>query len=158
MESFDELGVTPDLVDALAAEGIEVPTDFQSAAIPVLLRTTSMTMAALRTAEFRALQTRLDSGRLKGLFLMHLKKDLKVLERDWIDCNDPKQQSDTGDGEPTSYGINRGYQGLLANVRTDLDSFHDAEAFALMTSGCHMVRKGFVKSIDSFEIWRSTCF
>jgi ATP-dependent RNA helicase DeaD len=38
MESFDELGVTPDLVDALAAEGIEVPTDFQSAAIPVLLR------------------------------------------------------------------------------------------------------------------------
>ncbi len=36
MESFDELGVTPDLVDALAAEGIEVPTDFQSAAIPRL--------------------------------------------------------------------------------------------------------------------------
>jgi ATP-dependent RNA helicase DeaD len=38
MESFDELGVTPELVEALAAEGIEEPTPFQAAAIPVLLR------------------------------------------------------------------------------------------------------------------------
>ena len=38
MESFEELGVTPELVDALTAEGIEVPTEFQRAAIPVLLR------------------------------------------------------------------------------------------------------------------------
>ncbi len=38
MESFEELGVTPELVEALAAEGIEVPTAFQAAAIPVLLR------------------------------------------------------------------------------------------------------------------------
>ena len=38
MESFEELGVTPELVDALTAEGIEVPTEFQGAAIPVLLR------------------------------------------------------------------------------------------------------------------------
>jgi ATP-dependent RNA helicase DeaD len=38
MESFDELGVTPELVDALTAEGIEVPTAFQGAALPVLLR------------------------------------------------------------------------------------------------------------------------
>lgn len=38
MESFEELGVSPELVDALASEGIEVPTEFQGAAIPVLLR------------------------------------------------------------------------------------------------------------------------
>ncbi len=38
MESFDELGVTPELVEALTAEGIEVPTAFQGSAIPVLLR------------------------------------------------------------------------------------------------------------------------
>ena len=38
MESFEELGVTPELVDALTTEGIEAPTEFQSAAIPVLLR------------------------------------------------------------------------------------------------------------------------
>lgn len=38
MTSFDELGVAPELVEALVAEGIEVPTAFQEAAIPVLLR------------------------------------------------------------------------------------------------------------------------
>ncbi len=38
MQLFDELGVAPELVDALTSEGIEVPTDFQCAAIPVLLR------------------------------------------------------------------------------------------------------------------------
>jgi ATP-dependent RNA helicase DeaD len=38
MESFEELGVTPELVDALTAEGVEVATEFQDAAIPVLLR------------------------------------------------------------------------------------------------------------------------
>jgi ATP-dependent RNA helicase DeaD len=38
MDSFDELGVTPELVDALTAEGIERPTEFQAAAIPVLVR------------------------------------------------------------------------------------------------------------------------
>lgn len=38
MESFEELGVDLELVDALTAEGIEIPTEFQAAAIPVLLR------------------------------------------------------------------------------------------------------------------------
>lgn len=38
MESFDELGVAPELAEALMAEGIESPSDFQAAAIPVLLR------------------------------------------------------------------------------------------------------------------------
>ena len=38
MESFEDLGVTPELVEALAAEGIETPTAFQATAIPVLLR------------------------------------------------------------------------------------------------------------------------
>ncbi len=38
MPSFDELGVAPELVEALVAEGIEIPTAFQEAAIPVLLR------------------------------------------------------------------------------------------------------------------------
>ncbi|MGD2121823.1 MAG: DEAD/DEAH box helicase, partial [Gemmatimonadota bacterium] len=38
MDSFEELGVAPELVDALIAEGIETPTEFQRAAIPVLLR------------------------------------------------------------------------------------------------------------------------
>jgi len=42
MESFAELGVSPELVDALLAEGIETPTEFQEAAIPVLQRGNSL--------------------------------------------------------------------------------------------------------------------
>ena len=42
MESFNELGVAPELVEVLSAEGIETPTDFQSAAIPVLVRGNSL--------------------------------------------------------------------------------------------------------------------
>jgi len=42
MPSFDEMGLLPELVEALAAEGIEVPTDFQESAIPVLLRGNSL--------------------------------------------------------------------------------------------------------------------
>lgn len=46
MDSFEELGVTPELVDALTAEGIEVPTEFQAAAIPVLVRGNPVLAAA----------------------------------------------------------------------------------------------------------------
>ena len=42
MESFDELGVAPELVDALVADGVEIPTEFQVAAIPVLTRGNSL--------------------------------------------------------------------------------------------------------------------
>jgi ATP-dependent RNA helicase DeaD len=36
MDSFEDLGISPELLDGLAAEGFEIPTPFQRAAIPVL--------------------------------------------------------------------------------------------------------------------------
>ena len=45
MESFDEIDVAPDLVEALAAEGIERPTALQEAAIPVLRRGNNLVLA-----------------------------------------------------------------------------------------------------------------
>jgi ATP-dependent RNA helicase DeaD len=38
MESFEELGLSPELVESLAAEGAEIPTSLQKKAIPVLAR------------------------------------------------------------------------------------------------------------------------
>lgn len=46
MESFDELNLSAELVDALAAEGYETPTELQSAAVPVLLRGHSLVAEA----------------------------------------------------------------------------------------------------------------
>jgi ATP-dependent RNA helicase DeaD len=42
MASFEELGVAPELVEALAAEGIETPSAFQESALPVLFRENSL--------------------------------------------------------------------------------------------------------------------
>lgn len=46
MESFEELGLPEELVDALTSEGIERPTPLQEAAIPVLRRGNNLLLAA----------------------------------------------------------------------------------------------------------------
>lgn len=46
MESFDDLGLGPELVEALAAQGIERPTPFQEAALPVVRRGNNLVGAA----------------------------------------------------------------------------------------------------------------
>jgi ATP-dependent RNA helicase DeaD len=46
MRSFEELGLSAELTEALAAEGIERPTSLQEAAIPVLLRGNNILLAA----------------------------------------------------------------------------------------------------------------
>lgn len=46
MESFEDLGLRPELVEALSAEGIEVPTAFQRDAIPVIRRGNNLVGAA----------------------------------------------------------------------------------------------------------------
>lgn len=45
-ESFEDLGLGPELVEALAAEGIERPTPLQEAAVPVLRRGHNLVLAA----------------------------------------------------------------------------------------------------------------
>jgi len=46
VDSFEDLEVAPELVEALAAEGIERPTPIQSDAIPVLLQGNNLVLAA----------------------------------------------------------------------------------------------------------------
>ncbi len=122
----------------------------------VLLRTTSMLQARVRTAQYREVESRLKTGRLKGLLFVHLKKDLEVEPRDWIGCDNPKEMTAAESFRQrlqlTSYGVLKDLQGFLAGIRTDLDSFSDTEAFALMASGCSMVRASFNDAIQGFQI------
>ena len=46
MDSFEDLALPPELVEALAAEGVERPTPLQEAAIPVLRRGNNLVLAA----------------------------------------------------------------------------------------------------------------
>lgn len=100
----------------------------------VPLRSNSVLMDRVREVEYQDLRARLDSRALDGLFFIHLKKDLSVPPVDWIDCQDPAQEP-VGADQTTPYGINADVQKQLAAIRTDLDSFTEVEAYALMLSG-----------------------
>ena len=83
------------------------------------------------------LRARLRSDQLDGLSYVHLKQDLEADAIDWLGCDDPKPSERTD--EMPDYGIPKTTQTLLAGIRTDLDSFCDAEAYALMYSGYRMM-------------------
>jgi hypothetical protein len=88
---------------------------------------------------------------------VHLKEDLDVDPVDWVDCQDPFDASDDSRpiyrrGSLTSYGISKEIQKQLSAVRTDLDSFSDVEAYALMTSGYRMTEGAFrQKCVQGFK-------
>jgi predicted acylesterase/phospholipase RssA len=113
--------------------------------LAVPLRTNSVLQARVRVAQYRELSAKRRASALRGLMFIHLKKDLQVRPLDWINCTDP-QDSDDLNLPLTKYGINKDAQERMAAIRTDLDSFSDAEARALMISGYRMTE---------FEIERS---
>jgi predicted acylesterase/phospholipase RssA len=121
----------------------------------VPLRSNSILQARVREAEYHELSARRRGGLLRGFMFVHLKDDLNVDPIDWIGCLDPFDASDDSRpayerGPLTGYGIAKDIQRLLAGVRTDLDSFCDLEAFALMTSGYRMTEHAF-KFTDCVE-------
>jgi hypothetical protein len=56
-------------------------------------------------------------------------------------------------GDLTGYKVKREIQRLLAATRTDLDSFSDTEAYALMMSGYAMIEEAHLKNaMESFPL------
>lgn len=116
---------------------LDIPSD----SIPsVLLRSSSISMDRVREAEYQDLRGRADAHALHGLFFVHLKKDLKAKKQDWIGCQDPTA-SDENKSTETPYGIDPEIQELLSEMRTDLDSFTEVEAYSLMCSGYLMTEQ-----------------
>jgi predicted acylesterase/phospholipase RssA len=115
----------------------------------VPLRSTSILQARIRQAQYQDLCARRRSRLLRGLMFVHLKNDLDVDPVDWVDCLDPSDADDDDvrpagrRGKLTRYGIAKDIQQSLAGVRTDLDSFSDVEAYALMTSGYRQTEYNF---------------
>lgn len=101
--------------------------------VSVPLRANSILQARVRTSEYQQLAARKASGMLRGLMFVHLKKCLDSPTVDWRNSQDPSPASTVKPLLP--YGIQRETQRLLAALRTDLDSFSDVEACALMCSG-----------------------
>ena len=111
----------------------------------VLLRTVSVLQDRIRESEYQDLQGRVDSNALQGLFFVHTRKELNPKPLDWINCQDPSPETQP---QPiTTYGIAKDLQNKIAGIRTDLDSFTEVEAYALMASGYLMAEKQ-LKDLD----------
>jgi predicted acylesterase/phospholipase RssA len=123
--------------------------------VSVTLRSNSILQARIREAEYHELNARRRASLARGLMFIHLKKDLEVDPVPWLGCEDSQEASDDaspidGRGPLTSYGIRKDVQRRIAAIRTDLDSFSDKEAFALMMSGYRMTEHQFPRSITGF--------
>jgi hypothetical protein len=112
-------------------------------------------MGSVRSRQYDELLARQNSGRLKGFSFLHLKKELDSRDIDWIHCNNPKQLSNqqlrNANQQLTTYGVMKCCQEKIASLRTDLDSFSDTEAYALMFSGFSMARTYIAKDIHGFH-------
>jgi predicted acylesterase/phospholipase RssA len=125
------------LVVSDASGQMDAQDDPSTGLLGVPLRANSVLQARVRDAQYRELDARRRAGLLRGLVFLHLKKDLEAEPVDWVDCQDP---TPPGAPEPlTSYGVQKHVQRRIAAIRTDLDSFSDTEAYALMLSGYRMV-------------------
>jgi predicted acylesterase/phospholipase RssA len=124
-------------------------------AFGTLLRSNNVLQARIRVAEYHDLDGRRMSGIVRSLMFLHLKKDVEADPVNWVDCQDPIEASEEARpaykrGPLAEYGILKDIQRHLANIRTDLDSFHEIEAFALMTSGYRMTERDFSDDCRGF--------
>jgi hypothetical protein len=69
---------------------------------------------------------------------------------DWVGSQDPSRWPQRS--PLTSYGVQKSVQRRLAAIRTDLDSFSEVEAFALMTSGYLMTRTSLQQGVLGFQV------
>jgi predicted acylesterase/phospholipase RssA len=118
--------------------------------VEVLQRSNDVLMARVREAEYQHLATLRDSGALRGVMYVHLKKDLASTPVDWFECPDRSQHAVPA--TMTSYGMRRDIQKRLAAIRTDLDSFSDCEADALMLSAYLMTNEEVEVCLKDFPV------
>jgi hypothetical protein len=81
---------------------------------------------------------------------VHLKKNLDPENVNWLRSSDVSPRSAAT--VLTTYGMRRDVQAKIADIRTDLDSFSDCEAEALMLSGYLMTDHEFEGCIKGFPV------
>jgi predicted acylesterase/phospholipase RssA len=104
----------------------------------------------VREAQYLDIKARKASGQLTALSILHLTKDLQANPIKWRHCEEPTRQQwlaaqDDDNTLRTTYGILQTVQTKLAGIRTDLDAFSDAEAYALMYSGYRQMYNDFIE-------------
>jgi len=109
-----------------------------SAHIPqVVGRSNSILMDRVREEELK--EPLSNHNRKKPMFL-HLRKGLTSKKIPYIN---EKKPNEPNDDQSQLFGVHPDIQNALSNIRTDLDSFSDIEADALMADGYLMCSQGF---------------
>lgn len=139
-----------------ASGQMEMRNDPGGGTLQVLLRTNNLFQARVRETQYTDVATRRHGEVLDGLLFIHLRQDLRGRNQAWNECPSSRKESDfertsSRDDDATSYGIAKTVQRKLSEVRTDLDSFHDAEAYALMASGYRTIETFFPKDKGIFN-------
>ena len=116
-----------------------------------LLRMNSTLMSRVRGAQYEDIKARNRSSLVRDYVYIHLKAGLDGTDVNWVDCEMTHTGAPGRDTATTAYGVRKDIQQLLADVRTDLDSFSDIEAFALMTSG-YMAMGHSAKRLSSLPL------
>lgn len=106
----------------------------------LFFRADTILQERLRELQFLDIKQRNNTTQINSLVTVHLKNDLESRPVSWKFCTDPPRtlvygSVATSDNDLTRYGILRKMQLYLSQIRTDLDSFHDAESYALIYSG-----------------------
>jgi predicted acylesterase/phospholipase RssA len=112
-------------------------------------------MERVRLANFGDLNARLFSGLLRGLMFLHMKAGL---DADVIHLRDFYYEAYTIQRAPLSpSGVRKDFQQALAELRTDLDIFTNAEANGLMACGYQMAGKAIEFQLPKLrDLWTGT--
>lgn len=116
-----------------------------SNALSVYYRVDNILQERLRETQLLDLKSREYAAALKDLHIVHLKNELNQLPLNWEDCTDVSRgilydKEIVEENALLKYGLMKKVQILLSQVRTDLDSFNDLEAKALMFSGYQQMK------------------
>jgi predicted acylesterase/phospholipase RssA len=149
VESLLEQNCTRILMSDASGQ-LDVKDEPGAGRIGTLFRATSILQNRVRNTLYRNYDARGRASLLQVLMSVHLKKGLTAKPIPWRGCNDIPDV----DWEPPRpknfqlpYGILETVQQSLSRIRTDLDSFSDKEAYALMASGYYMAKKEIANSL-----------
>jgi len=127
------------IVSDASAQMPDNETHTDSAA-SLFFRVDTILQERLREIQLLDLKSRKYTSIVAKLSIVHLKNGLIQLPVSWIDCTDVNRsilydKKIEEENTLLKYGVMKKIQKGLSEVRTDLDSFNDLEAYALMYSG-----------------------
>ncbi len=123
--------------------------------LSLFFRVDNVVQERVRETQLLDLKARKYAFIIQDLKIMHLKKELTQEPLSWINCDDePRailQHQIKKNDELLEFGVMKNVQKLLSEVRTDLDSFNDMEAYALMYSGYRQTMTAFEEDISKHD-------